>query len=131
MTTFGHDPLAASRLDAAKRLAALVTLETGVVITPDQMLALVRDNWDRIAAFAHQIHGTERKAPADEGWIEWKGGMCPVTDGTRVTVRFRNSDEYPDYTGAAYREDGNKASGLYWKNDGEGNDITAYRVVKP
>lgn len=122
MTTFAHDPLAASRRDAAKRLAALVTLETGVEITTDQMLDLVLKNWDRIAAFAHQIHGTEKK-PADDGWIEWKGGACPVSVGATVEIRWRQPgahtmvDSYPH--------------SLRWDHYDSPSDIIAYRVVKP
>lgn len=29
-------------------------------------------------------------APADDGWIAWEGGDCPVAGGTRVEVVFRS-----------------------------------------
>lgn len=60
------------------------------------------------------------KEAAGQGvWIEWRGGECPVADGTRTEVRFRmgtvECDETPE--------------GWDWCNDGVGGDIVAYRVV--
>ena len=31
--------------------------------------------------------------PADDGWIPWNGGDCPVEVGTRVDVRYRDGWE--------------------------------------
>ena len=64
--------------------------------------------------------------PADDGWIPWEGGECPVEVGTRVDVRYR---------------DGWEGDGLsfMWRwhhatqksSDVKELDIVAYRVVKP
>lgn len=58
---------------------------------------------------------------ADEGWIEWCGGDCPVAAGVRTTVKFRcgetATDEFP--------EDWN------WERFNGENTIVAYRAVKP
>ena len=64
--------------------------------------------------------------PADDGWIPWAGGACPVEVGTRVDVRYRDG----------WEGDG-LASKWRWhhatqeSSDVKGLDIIAYRVVKP
>ena len=62
----------------------------------------------------------------DDGWIPWAGGDCPVAHSTIVDVRLRLGCE-----GRAV------ASNWRWCHETrgnpilEGNDIIAYRVVKP
>ena len=64
--------------------------------------------------------------PADDGWIPWEGGECPVAHGTVVDVRYRDG----------WEGDG-LASKWRWhhatqeSSDVKGLDIIAYRVVKP
>ena len=64
--------------------------------------------------------------PADDGWIPWKGGECPVAHGTVVDVRLRLGHEGCDV-----------ASNWRWhhatqkSSDVKELDIIAYRVVKP
>ena len=64
--------------------------------------------------------------PADDGWIPWEGGDCPVAHGTVVDVRFRDG----------WEGDG-LASKWRWHHATQENsdvkelDIVAYRVVKP
>ena len=70
--------------------------------------------------------------PADDGWIPWAGGKCPVPNGTVVDVKYR--DEYvgrglPANESVDAAED--DAGPAYWRADGMSNDIIAYRVVKP
>ena len=54
-----------------------------------------------------------------DGWIEWKGGECPVEDDAVIDIRFR---------------DGNEERGVHadwdWEHSG-GGDIIAYRLHKP
>ena len=52
-------------------------------------------------------------------WIEWRGGECPVTDGTAVEIGARNGGVWST----------NKASDYYWGDDGSSCDIVRYRVV--
>jgi hypothetical protein len=66
-----------------------------------------------------------------EGWIEWKGGKCPVHYGVLVDVKYRDG-------GFGHKlpaqEDSNKwrdAESRFWINDGHHSDIIAYRVAKP
>lgn len=53
-------------------------------------------------------------------WISWKGGDCPVADGTKTEVKFRSGSVDVD----------SNPECLYWKHDGEYCDIIAYRVLE-
>lgn len=57
-------------------------------------------------------------------WIEWKGGKCPVPEGTKVDLRFRDGDVfYGQYVG------GDTLTGpCFWRNEDSGGDIVAYRI---
>lgn len=57
---------------------------------------------------------------ADDGWIEWGGGECPVGDKVSVNVRFRCDDV--DNTGSL-------ASEWRWSHYNVPYDIIAYRIV--
>lgn len=72
-------------------------------------------------------------APDADGWVEWKGGECPVDVGTIVDVKHRDGDigirchagmssSEPDGEGHATAED--------WSHLYEGGDIIAYRLHK-
>ena len=58
------------------------------------------------------------KADAD-GWIEWKGGECPVGEGDRIDVKFSDGDEFFDV-----------GSDWDWGVDAGGCNIIAYRLHK-
>ena len=58
--------------------------------------------------------------PADDDWIEWAGGDCPVDSGVTLDVRFRDGEVV---YGAECR--------WSWQHNGVESDIIAYRVVKP
>ncbi len=57
---------------------------------------------------------------ADDGWIEWGGGECPVDPETRVEVKFRDGQ-----TGNG------RAINWWWQRGGvaQAIDIIAYRVL--
>lgn len=57
---------------------------------------------------------------ADDGWVEWGGGECPVGSGVNVDVRLRG--------GGFLR--GTPAGAHYWRYSGVSADITAYRLAK-
>lgn len=61
--------------------------------------------------------------PADDGWIDWAGGECPVNINSLVNVRYRNGGGCLD----------SKPAEVYnWShNDEDCYPIIAYRVVKP
>lgn len=60
----------------------------------------------------------EHREKGNGGWIEWKGGDRPVTEGRQVIVRFRDGFECEDKGLAA------------WYHDGYQDDIIAYRVIE-
>lgn len=61
--------------------------------------------------------------PADDGWIDWTGGECPVNINSLVNVRYKN--------GGGDLES-RRAEVYNWShNDKECYPIIAYRVVKP
>lgn len=57
-------------------------------------------------------------APSDDGWIEWRGGTCPVSKRTKVSIRTRDGSEE---VGTAYD--------FYWEGYGHDCDIIAYKVL--
>lgn len=58
-----------------------------------------------------------------DGWIEWKGGECPVEPDAVVEVRMRD--------GRTATFDDGAVDEFWWGNDGCSVDILAYRIVKP
>lgn len=68
---------------------------------------------------------------ADDGWIEWGGGECPVPVGTPVEVRHRGGAKYDGFAGRS-----NGVLSEHWRVGQRGNpsphpcDIIAYRVVR-
>ena len=61
-------------------------------------------------------------APDADGWIEWKGGECPVEPSTKIGVCYRNGGEFHSIITAASQR---------WSNNGWPADIIAYRLHKP
>lgn len=59
-------------------------------------------------------------APDADGWIEWRGGECPVDEGDRIDVKLSDGDEFFDVD-----------SDLDWDVDAGGCNIIAYRLHKP
>lgn len=66
----------------------------------------------------------EREAPAD-GWIEWKGGECPVAAGTCISVKYRGLPHI-----VMEKKIGHDRMGTYWDHWNDKDDIIAYRVCK-
>lgn len=59
---------------------------------------------------------------ADDTWIKWEGGECPIEDDSIVLqVRYRNGKSDED----------NNAWDWQWNHKGNGHDIIAYRIVTP
>src|SRR5688500_6237688 len=60
-----------------------------------------------------------------DGWIEWKGGVCPVDLETMVDFKRRCDTE----TDAAWRPEEYRAGDLRWSHKVSARDIIAYRLV--
>jgi hypothetical protein len=56
--------------------------------------------------------------PAEPEWIEWYDGECPVKDGVRCGIKFRNGSRIETCQAAAYR----------WTHTNGPGSIIAYRV---
>lgn len=60
-----------------------------------------------------------RYAVADaDGWIEWRGGECPLPDGAKCEYRMRDGDE-----------DTAMVFALRWTRWGDDSEIIAYRPI--
>ncbi len=59
-----------------------------------------------------------RASIQNDGWIEWKGGGCPVADGVKFDVKARD--------GRIWRSQ----DSALWDHFGEPYDIVAWRLAK-
>ena len=92
-----------------------------IEIQPDEW-PFLRDAIDRMfVEIAEAQVEPESKAPqgAEDGWIPWEGGDCPVGGNCDVTVRFRDESDAPPCPARFYE----------WCHDGAYDDIIAYKVV--
>ena len=64
----------------------------------------------------------------NDGWIAWGGGKCPLHHGAIVDVKLRNGRT--EYAQKALSTEA-YASYPFWRNDGTGGDIIAYRLHQP
>ncbi|MDU4747732.1 MAG: hypothetical protein E6X99_16095 [Pantoea sp.] len=60
------------------------------------------------------------KQERGDGWIEWGGGECPVPEGVKAEIKFRDGDcaELDTWLDI-----------LEWRQKGYGSDIIAYRII--
>lgn len=67
----------------------------------------------------------ERVEPVeDDGWIEWRGGECPVPHGVVVDVKHGHGKIFRN------QRAGCRGFAHFWDKTGSCGDIVAYRVVK-
>lgn len=71
------------------------------------------------------------KQPEEDAkdWIEWRGGECPVREGTLLDVRYRDGKEnfcIPALTLMTGRD----ATIGFWSDHGSHVDIVAYRLSR-
>jgi len=92
----------------------------------DRFSAKKFDNWHQtILSRAEYFY--LYPAPDADGWIEWKGGECPVEKGTLVDVIWRSGIERVGVKALHIGGAGHQ----FWVADGMVNDIIAYRLHKP
>ena len=87
------------------------------------------DAWENSEARAEAAKAAPQ--PADDGWIPWGGGACPVEVGTRVDAKFRDGEKAYNVPAGDCAEDPDSRSALDWSHMESDYDIIAYRVVKP
>jgi hypothetical protein len=74
--------------------------------------------------------------PDKDGWIEWKGGECPVPTCTVVDVKQRCGKIILNQMAWGRNRHHNnvnahsKAGHAFWRNDGSISDIIAYRIAQ-
>lgn len=69
------------------------------------------------------LAASEAPTAADEGWIEWHGGKCPVPGHVLVAVKYRNGEKHDDRNADEY-----DWTHGYGDADTNGADIIAYRL---
>lgn len=72
-------------------------------------------------------------AAKNDGWIEWRGGECPVEKGTLIDVKWRDGriDDSIQAKVSHGPESPNKRNAISWRHFGIAHDIIAYRLHKP
>ncbi|MBS6031535.1 MAG: hypothetical protein KIB40_00050 [Pantoea sp.] len=62
----------------------------------------------------------EQQERGEGDWIEWCGGDCPVPEGVKAEIKFRDGDcaELDTWLDI-----------LEWRHKGYGSDIIAYRII--
>lgn len=79
-------------------------------------------NWHQTVLSREEYYHAYPKAD-DDGWVEWKGGECPVGDFDEVQVKYKVDD------GSGM--EGCEAQELHWHHEDADFDIVAYRLHKP
>ena len=77
----------------------------------------VEDRWVEVTREQYEA----ALAAKNDGWIELRGGRCPVDYVTEVDIKFRTG-------GIVY---GVEAGKYYWPRTGQEYDIIAYRLHQP
>lgn len=115
-----------SKLIEAKRVYASHLNQAADEIKESAAFAYVRAS-DELEAYLDSLVEPEDTTAANDGWIEWKGGDCPVEKGTRVDVRFRDGKEIKNIP--AITDGAPAAHQGYWVKEDMPDDIVAYRIV--
>lgn len=79
------------------------------------------ENWHQTCLSREEYYHAYPDVDAD-GWIEWKGGECPVDGRSLVSYKMRDGGTC---------EDGEEAADLVWEHRLGGYDIIAYSLHKP
>jgi len=81
--------------------------------------SLATTSEDHLQAYRIALPILEQQERGD-GWIEWGGGECPVPEGVKAEIKFRDGDcaELDTWLDI-----------LEWRQKGYGSDIIAYRII--
>lgn len=88
----------------------------------------------QLAAMGEHMQEMEECKPefkVPDGWIEWKGGECPVDHGVMIDVRYRDGAVRKCMPALEPVADYHDVMHQYWQNDGVDGDIIAYLLHKP
>ncbi|WP_336700092.1 DUF551 domain-containing protein [Pantoea dispersa] len=80
----------------------------------------VPTHWHPLPASPQQPKTDTYRQIENDGWIEWKGGRCPVSANDNVEIKLRDGGSC----------EGPGAHILNWANRGFQSDIIAYRVIE-
>lgn len=101
----------------------------------DEAAAMRDERWQAVQARAGEMGVTVGRCEsvvADDGWIEWEGGECPVSKGTFVDIRVRDGREELNLAANIITSGRSPdASCAFWQHDGVRGDIVAYRLARP
>jgi len=79
------------------------------------------EDYQKLEAELEQLR-QQVEVPTDDGWIEWKGGECPLSGETKFTIKFRSGQVYIDSSGSPEWWD--------WSHTDSYGDIVAYRILE-
>jgi len=88
----------------------------------DKLPAVKFDNWHQ-AILSREEYFHLHPTPDADGWIEWKGGECPVAEGTPISIRYRDGEEFANAFALGSRNS-------RWEHLGMKGDVVAYRLRK-
>ena len=71
-----------------------------------------------VTALRKALEPFDPSLAADDGWIEWNGGECPVPGDTPLRLKRRDGGSGTGIAGA-----------MHWAHMGVGSDSIAYRVI--
>ena len=111
VTYFNDEPWRCHDCWEASQFEAVGCVKMDWKVLPNwHQCILSRSEFDRIVS---------ETAPDADGWIEWKGGECPVGEGDRIDVKLSDGDEFFDVD-----------SDWDWGVDAGDCNIIAYRPHK-
>jgi hypothetical protein len=126
------DPVKAASLKNRAKEVEQAAFEIWLArVRPGGDVESVQQQWEDSSDYADLMEDLEEpgQAPAaalGDGWIAWYGGECPVEPGTAIEVRLRE----PDHCSASSGYDfAHPTKCAFWRQDGLGNDIVAYRLI--
>lgn len=107
--------LKASLAEAKRELAERDEMIEALVADMEEIEVLRAEN-EALREEAFPLHTAD-----PEGWIEWRGGSCPVTPGNRIVEVRLGDGENNSHAAHFYR--------WQWTHGGKMDDITTYRIV--